>query len=97
MGKSSTPKYVVEMEGSTPAAWRVKSRGANCPGYGSPTEANLATYMQMFIDSLKPGGCNHHVSKALGYMPIPNWARIRVNCLGGEVVAEWKAPMFMAI
>jgi hypothetical protein len=84
------------MEGSTAAAWHVKDRH-QVKGYGKPTEANLTKYIEAFIESLKPGGCNHHVSKALGYMPIPNWARIRVNCIGGETLAEWKAPMFMAL
>jgi len=96
MGRSTTPKYVVEMDGSTPAEWRVKKR-FNIPGYGVPNEANLVKYVEGFIESLKPGGANHHISKALGYMPIPNWARIKVNCVGGEVLAEWKAPMFMVL
>lgn len=96
MGRSYTPKYVVEMEGSTPAEWRVKSR-YGIPGYGAPTEANLIKYVEAFIESLKVGGANQHISKALGYMPIPNWARIKVNCAGGEMLAEWKAPMFMAL
>ncbi len=88
MGKSVTPKDVVEMEGCTSMAWWERER-YGIPGKGKPTNENLEKYVQAYISSLQPEGCNKHISKALGYMPVPNWARIRHNCAGGEVVAEW--------
>lgn len=88
-------KYFVEVEGCTPAIWRVRKQ-FNLPGYGRPTEKNLAKYVMDYIDSLKIGGVNQHISKALGQIPVPNWAKIRENG-DGRVVATWKAPMFMEI
>ena len=96
MGRSFTPKYAVEMEGCTSATWRVGPE-YQIPGNGKPTAANLAKYVEAYIGSLKTGGVNVHISKALGYMPIPNWARIVLNDGSRTVIAEWKAPLFMIV
>lgn len=90
MGRSRTSKYALEMQGSTSRCWFVKEDGA-------PTAANLEKYVRSFINSLKVGGVNAHISQAFGYMPIPNWARIVLNDGSRQVVVEWKAPVFMAI
>jgi hypothetical protein len=91
MGKSITPAYRIEMTERrtmlTPMSWRSE--------YGKPTAENLEKYVRKYIDSLKIGGTNQHVSLSLGYIPVPDSARI-VRQKTGEVVATWKAPMFMA-
>lgn len=89
MGKSTTPKYklvVFDRDGSYTASWS-----------GKPTEKRLAEYIDKYIQSLKIGGCNEHISKRLGYIPVPHKAQITFNYHGGAVVAQWQAPMFMAI
>lgn len=96
MGKSITPKYVVEMDGTTGMFWHVRQHYQS-PGNGKPTNENLAKYVQDYIDSLKPDGVNKHVSKALGYIPMPKWARIVRNDGSREILAEWFAPIFMTI
>jgi hypothetical protein len=90
MGRSRTSKYAIEMDGVTSSCWFVNEKGR-------PTEENLAEYVSAYVESLKVGGCNYHVSKALGFMPIPNWARIVLNDGSRKPVVEWKAPMFMVI
>lgn len=83
MGRSYTPPYRVEHDGSTPSAWRRE--------YGKPTEANLSKFIQEYSRSLEAGGCNQHVSKPLGYIPYPSWARIVRQC-DGVVVASLIVP-----
>ncbi|MFA5049293.1 MAG: hypothetical protein WC516_09780 [Patescibacteria group bacterium] len=89
MGKSITPKYRIEIDYNDHRVW-------NCKEYGKPTEKNLIRYIELYIQSLKIGGCNEHISKMLGYMPIPNKAKI-INQFTGDIVASWNAPMFMLI
>lgn len=89
MGRSKTSKYAVRVDGRTASCWFVKENGA-------PTVANLTKYVRAYIDSLKSTGCNAHISKALGFMPIPNWAEIVLNGTD-TVVARWTAPAFMTI
>jgi hypothetical protein len=99
MGKTYTPMYRIELNyktmpglkqfGQTPSEWKVKE-------YGKPTTANIETYIYKFIESLKPSGCNYHISQSLGYLPIPNAAKI-IRQKSSKIVAEWKAPMFMVI
>ena len=93
MGRSVTPKYAVEVQGCTSAAWRVKEQ-YGIPGYGSPTAENLAKYVKAYIESLQPGGVNQHVSNALGYVPIPTHARIVLNDGSRTVLAEWEKVMW---
>jgi hypothetical protein len=85
MGRSTTPRYVVEMSGGfTAAAWRVRQDGR-------PTDANLARYVAGFEASTAPGGVNAH----LGTTRVRS-AKVRENSYGGEVVARYQAPMFEA-
>jgi hypothetical protein len=97
--RDTTPKYSLEVNCPghyiTPMAWNVKGK-YGYPGDGKPTAENLAKWVQAFIDSHKPGGSNHHLS-SMGTLPIPSYARIVLNDGSRTLVAEWKAPMFMAI
>lgn len=99
MGRVSTPKYRLELWDARPLrglvqlvagpsveSWEVGRRGR-------PTRANLERYIFRYADSLKAGGVNAHVSKALGFVPYPREARI-VNQRTGAVVAHWKADRF---
>ncbi len=91
MGRTITPTYRLEMEeqraGSTsPAMTRMAWKGR-------PTDANLERYVFAYVDSLKSGGVNVHLSESLGYMPIPHAARV-VRQSTGQVVASWEAAMF---
>jgi hypothetical protein len=94
MGRSYKVKYTVTIKDNsnaytTPMAWHSKDSG-------KPNEANLQAWIYKYIDSLKCNGCNYHISKALGYMPIPNNAFI-TNQFTGKIMATWKAPAFMII
>lgn len=89
MGKSTAPKYklvVFDRGGSYTASWS-----------GKATNKRLDEYIDKYIQSLQSGGCNFHISKSLGFIPVPYKAQITFNYHGGAVVAEWQAPMFMAI
>ena len=82
-GKSTTPKYVVDMHikkgRTTPAGWTVKQ-------HGKPTTQNLKKYVDAYNDSVKPGGVNKH----LGDQSTATWAGIRTNTAGSEdYIAEW--------
>ncbi len=95
----NTPTFVVELRtpgrqriGFTPSMeWRVRKsyRGA---GYGRPTEANLAKYVEKYNASLQPGECNAHI----GPLGRATSARIRYN-VGSEVVTTWQAPAFEVV
>jgi hypothetical protein len=65
--------------------------------YGRPTAKNLERWVAEYHRSLEPGGVNVHISRSLGYVPYLNSARIVHNDGSNEVVAEWHAPMFMAV
>lgn len=62
MGKSVTPKYrlMVVEHGHyiSPMAWN-----------GRANEKRLADWIAKYIDSLKVGGCNEHLSKAIRIYP----------------------------
>lgn len=87
MGRTSTTKYAISITGSTDACWNIKQNGA-------PTVENLTRYVLAYGKSLELGGVNDHISKALGYIPYPERAEIRVNKRNGATVAEWRAGMF---
>lgn len=97
MGRSRTSKYALEMDGSTPRCWWVGPQPGGVPGSGKPTLANLTRYVEVFMRSLEPGGANAHISRALGHVPYPKWARIVMNDGSRELVVEWTAPMFMVV
>lgn len=94
MGRTVTCTYRLEVwEGRnkpvTPMCW-------NSKGWGRPTKANLAKWVSKYIKSLQKGGANYHVSRSLGYIPVPTKAKI-IRQKTGEVVATWLAPKFMVI
>lgn len=96
MGRSTTPAYRVEFETAapialTPMAWRVRDDGL-AKGFGKPTDANLATFVEDLNASFDPGGVNEHVgqdAKATG-------ARI-VRQRDDQVVATWRASSFQLV
>jgi hypothetical protein len=96
MGRSKTPKFKVEVDSGSPAhgntaeCWWIKDAG-------NPTKENLAKFVHAHMRSLESGGPNAHLSRAMGFIPYPKWAKITENRAGGAVVAEWAAPMFMAV
>jgi len=59
-GRSTTPKYVIRIPGSTDAAWNVSGYGQQ-RGAGQPNQANLARYMEALLKSMEPGGHNEHL------------------------------------
>jgi hypothetical protein len=92
MGRSSTPKYVIEFVTGNGRQrtheWRVRTsyRGK---GYGRPTEANLEKHVQAYNASVEPGGCNAH----LGPKATAVAAVIKLNVPGGEELVSWVAPV----
>jgi len=91
MGRSITPKYVVTVTHvnpsvvSTPSVW-------NCRESGRPTAANLKRWVDLYHESLKPGGVNEHVARAFGAGAWLQSARLMNNADGSrETVAEWFA------
>lgn len=106
MGKSTTPKYRIEMTEQRlvngqprhvpvdSMIWHSrKINGTASKGYGLPTDTNLEKWIYAYAKSLELGGVNEHISKSEGAIPYPTSAKI-VNQFTGEVVAEWKAGMF---
>lgn len=85
MGRSTTPMYSVEIDGMGRSGWHV--RHGRKAGDGPPTAKNLARYMGLLLKSMEPGGVNAHLAS----YRKPAWARIRENCCGGAVLAEWHA------
>jgi len=89
MGRSTTPKYRVEVVPAdaslrlTPSAWRV-GKDRQIPGNGKPTLSNLTNYINALEASTLPGGSNAH----LGFMPIAE-ARI-VDQFTGQLMAHWR-------
>lgn len=93
MGKSITPKYIIVIWDNpkiSPNAMVWDCRGKK------PTEKQLDDYITVYINSLKVGGCNYHITESLGYIPVPYRAHI-VNQKTNEIVVKWNAPAFMAI
>lgn len=86
MGRSITPKYRVEAKEQNGKAWAASWRGR-------ATEKRLAEYVAGTNESMKPGGVNEHVSRAVGFIPVIREARI-IEQRTGEIVAHYKAPLF---
>ena len=87
MGRTITPKYVVKVRhsgsvASTDSCWNSKQAGR-------PTAKNLAAWVEKYHESLNPGGCNEHVTKAYGENAKLRYAAVLVN-FTGEIVAEWR-------
>lgn len=83
-GRSTTPKYVVDVELKNPR-WRSTSSAWKVKEYGKAEEKNLAKWVKMFNKSVKPGGVNDH----LGDDHIIIWAGLRTNKVGDPYIAEW--------
>ena len=92
MGRSSTPTFRVEAETygfhMTPCAWRLKDAGY-------PTDENVRKYIDKFNESLKPGGCNEHISKEFPGCCVT--AAKVVNQSTNEVVASYRTPSFQVV
>jgi len=87
MGRTTTPQYrlvLTERGRHCTMAWR-----------GRATRTRLERWISQYIDSLQIGGANAHLSRALGYIPIPDSAQI-IRQADNTVLAWWKAPAFMA-
>ena len=82
MGKSTIPRYVIK-----------SSAGIIYTGNRRP---NVEREVMQYIDSMKIGGVNEHLSKAIGYMPIPSSATL-IDQIARAVVEVWHAPAFMEI
>jgi hypothetical protein len=85
MGKSIKCKYRLE----------ITENNGRKQTEGHTKKINVSSYIDAYIQSLKIGGANEHISKALGYMPIPKSA-VLIDQRTGEAVDSWKAPLFMA-
>ena len=89
MGRSVTPKYAVEFSGvsrnGAPTRWT--PMGWNSKQAGRPTAANLAAFVRGYEASTLPGGVNAH----LGVTRIAA-AEVKLNVLGGSVVASYLRP-----
>lgn len=89
MGKSTIPTHVVryrDQQGPKVLIWNSKTSG-------KPTVANLDKWRKVMNASMKPGGVNEHVSKALGFIPYIGNCEIH-NQKTGQTVCSFKAPMF---
>ena len=90
MGRSVTPKYAVEFSGVTsdgkPVRWT--PMGWNCKQAGRPMPRTLATFVTGYEASTLLGGVNAH----LGVTRIAA-AQIKLNVLGGIVVASYLRPL----
>jgi len=62
-------------------------------GYGKPTPENLSKWRDKFNESLKPGNANSHLGSDYR---IQRDLEI-YNQVTGEILAEYKAPMFEVI
>jgi hypothetical protein len=93
MGRTITPKYRLEYYDNHKQpyphkqTWDVKTKGKT-------TDQNLEKYLIDFGKSFEVGRVNDHISKSIGYIPYPQKGRI-INQRTNEIVAIWKAPMFM--
>jgi hypothetical protein len=93
MGKSYTPKYRLEYYDNhkqlrpNVQAWTVKTEG-------KATDQNLEKYLYGLGKSFEIGGVNEHISKTIGFIPYPSKGKI-INQRTNEIVAMWKASMFM--
>jgi hypothetical protein len=96
MGKSITPTYRIEFteNGSQRPLLVTLNNTMRWPKEaGKVSDANLEKYMKVYGKSLEIGGCNEHISKALGHIPYPSAAWV-VRQRDNKVVASWKAAMF---
>ena len=91
MGRTTTPKYVVEMSGfhrlhDFQSAWHGRA----------PSVAKLEQYVMEYVVSTMPGFCNERIGQAYG-INMPSRAIVRENKPVWRILAEWKAPAFMVL
>jgi hypothetical protein len=87
MGMSKTPKYRLEISDDAGIHTQVWE--------GIATMNTLTKYLEAYINSLKLGGCNQHITRDLGFIPVPRYAKI-IEQKTQKIKVEWKAPMFFA-
>ena len=90
MGKSKIVKYVVAV---------YENPNQLIPNRivydGKPNKNGLDNWVDAYVQSLKSGGVNYHITESLGYIPIPCYAEL-IDQVHNSVVASRTAPMFMA-
>lgn len=90
MGRTITPKYVLEFSGGnyrqTPSVWKGRI----------PNEKKLEQIVMEYVVSTYSGFCNEEIGQKFG-ISIPSRAVIRENKPNGSVLVEWRAPMFLAL
>jgi len=93
MGRSTTPKYAVQMTGhhgygTTPFGWKGRL----------PKVADLEKFVMAMVVSTYPGFVNEHIGNQFG-ISMPSKAIIRENVSGGRgrIMVEWNAPTFMVL
>ena len=88
MGRSITPKYVVETTENfgrkQVMAWNGRL----------PTAEKLAAWVETYNASFDSGGVNFHCSKAVGYIVYASAAIVRRNVPGAAALVTHKQPMF---
>lgn len=87
MGKSYTPTFRLEYKDQ--GGWQTQFYDKR-----RPTDDQLRRYLIDLVHSFYIGGINEHVSKSIGYIPMPTQARV-IRQKTGEIVAKFNAPMFM--
>ncbi len=96
MGRSTTPKYVVELVTpgfyTSPSGWQVRD-GCQTKGSGKPTNENLKKFVEQFIASMQPGGVNAHLQRqAEPYVVTAAYIYHNTSDRHASTpLAEWKA------
>jgi hypothetical protein len=91
MGRTVTPKYVVELGGFLrlnpfQSAWKGRV----------PSIAQLERHVMAYVVSTYAGYCNERTGQAYG-VTIPSYAVVRENKPQGRALVEWRAPMFQVL
>ena len=90
MGRTITPTFVIDYRDQLGWHWAVW----NSKTAGAPTVENLEKWRKAMNASMKPGGCNEHLSQDHCGMPHISEAKVRNQKTGNLKVAYTKAPMF---
>jgi hypothetical protein len=93
MGKSITPKYRLEYYDNNRKIMPY-IQGWSCKEHGRPTDKTLEKYLYSLGKSFEIGGVNKHISKSKGFILYPCKGYI-IEQKTNQIVATWKAPMFM--
>ena len=91
MGRSITPKYVID---TLDASGLTFTTAWDCKRYGRPTAVNIENFIKLFNYSLKPGRINAH----LGSEATVTKGTIYVNTTAPrQEVATFRKPSFEVI